>query len=230
MTISTTESLPRENAAYGGFLDAVGGIATVVLAIVGLAGVRTDMMVAIATVVFGAALLIEGGAILSDYALIIFPPGEKGGSVEEFGGSSLASVFLAGGAGIVLGVLGLLGIHAMILTAAAAIVFGSALILSANSVRNLHLLKRAAAPLTATTTTSGGQILANEMTSGTAGVQMLAGVAAIVLGILAVAGTNTVMLTLVALLVLGSALILTGSTLSWTVLSFMGGSQSAQKA
>jgi hypothetical protein len=180
--------------------------------------------------VFGAALLVEGGAILSDYARIIFPAGEKGGSLEEFGGSSLASVFLAGGAGIALGILSLPGVHAMILTAVATIVFGSALILSANSVRNLHLLKRAATPSTPQTMTSGAEILANEMTSGTAGVQMLTGVAAIVLRILAVAGTSTAMLTLVALLVLGSALIMTGSTLSLTVLGFIGGSRSVQKA
>jgi hypothetical protein len=60
------------------------------------------------------------------------------------------------------------------------------------------------------------------MASGSAGIQSLAGLGAIVLGVLAVAGsTNDVVLNLVALLALGATLVLTGSTLSTTVLSFM---------
>lgn len=48
----------REAATYGGFVDALGGIATIVLAIIGLSGVKPDILVSIATIVFGAALLI----------------------------------------------------------------------------------------------------------------------------------------------------------------------------
>ena len=59
------------------------------------------------------------------------------------------------------------------------------------------------------------------MASGSAGIQALAGLAAVVLGILAAAGTNEVVLSLVALLALGATLVLTGSTLSGTVLSLM---------
>jgi len=59
------------------------------------------------------------------------------------------------------------------------------------------------------------------MAFGSAGTQALAGLAAIVLGVLALAGNNAAVLTLVALLALGGTLILTGSTLSATVLSFM---------
>jgi hypothetical protein len=42
---------------------------------------------------------------------------------------------------------------------------------------------------------SGSEILASEMASGSAGIQALAGLAAIVLGILAVVGTNPIVLT-----------------------------------
>ena len=75
MSMTHTETLIGESAAYGGFVDAVGGIVTIVLAVVGLAHTAPEMMIAIATVVFGAALLIEGGTLLSEYARIIFPPG-----------------------------------------------------------------------------------------------------------------------------------------------------------
>jgi hypothetical protein len=97
------------------------------------------------------------------------------------------------------------------------IAYGSALVLSSNSVRQLYLLR--------TWTRSGGargsEVLAGEMAAGSAGVQLVAGLATIVLGILAVAGTNPTMLSLAALIVLGATVVLTGSALSGMVLSFM---------
>ena len=221
MSMTQTKTLMGESAAYGGFVDAVGGLTTIVLAVVGLTHTAPEMMVAIATIVFGAALLIQGGTMLSEYAQIIFPPGTAASSAGQFGGGSLSSVFLAGAAGIILGILTLLGLAPGVLTAAAIIAFGGALVLSCNAVWNLHLLKRSALALEGQSSSSGSEILANEMAFGSAGIQALAGLAAIVLGVLALAGTNSVVLTLVALLALGVALILTGSTLSATVLSFM---------
>jgi hypothetical protein len=61
---------------------------------------------------------------------------------------------------------------------------------------------------------SGSEILAAEMAYGSAGMQALAGLAAVVPGILAVTGNNTTILTLAALLTLGGTLVLSGSTLS----------------
>jgi hypothetical protein len=210
-------------ASYGGFADAIGGIATIVLAIVALAGVHSDMIVAIATVIFGAALLVHAGTMLSEYAHIIFPPGTDAVSAQEFTGGSLSAVFLVGAAGIVLGVLALLGIYPVQLTAIAAIAFGGTLVLSSNAVWHLYLLRRAT---TVTRETRddwrvGSEILAGEMASGSAGMQALAGLAAAVLGILAVVGTNPGVLTLVSLLILGTTIVLTGGALSGAALSFM---------
>ena len=221
MSMTHTETLIGESAAYGGFVDAVGGIVTIVLAVVGLAHTAPEMMIAIATVVFGAALLIEGGTLLSEYARIIFPPGTAVSTAGQFGGGSLSAVFLAGAGGIILGILALLGINPGVLTSAAIIAFGTALMLSSNSVSSLHQLKRASLTTAEKSSTSASEILANEMALGTAGMQALAGLAAVVLGILALAGGNAVILALAALLVLGATLILTGTTLSATVLSFM---------
>lgn len=95
MAITQTETLLDETAAYGGFADALGGIATIVLAIVGLANTAPETMVGIATIIFGAALLIQGGTMLSEYAGIIFPPGASVTMSSQFGGSSIAIVFLA---------------------------------------------------------------------------------------------------------------------------------------
>jgi hypothetical protein len=218
------ETLTREkNAAYGGFADAIGGLATVVLAIVGLAGVHQPLLVAVAIIVFGVALMIQGGAMLSEYAGFMFPSGARAPFVGHFGGSNLSSVFLAGGAGIIFGILALLHIEAAGLTAIALIVFGAALVLSSNAVWNLYMLKHAAMTSGETEPMSGGEVLASQMASGSAGIQAVAGIAAVVLGVLALAGTgvDSIVLILVALLIVGITIVLSGSTWSGTVMSFM---------
>ena len=54
MTVTMSQTMSRE-ANYGWFADAIGGTAAAVLAILGLAGVHSEMMVAIATIIYGAA-------------------------------------------------------------------------------------------------------------------------------------------------------------------------------
>ena len=216
MTERHTDMVAAERANYGAFADAVGGIATVVLAILGLSGVLPETILGIVTIIFGVALLIEGGAMLSEYGNLVMPASDSI-TMDQFGGGGLSAIFLAGAAGIVLGVLALLGIHATILTAAAVIGFGGGLVLSSNSVASLHALKTsdwAAAPR------SGHDVLAAKMSFGSAGVQAIAGLSAIVLGILAIAGRSPASLSLIALLVLGAALILAGTT-SGAVLGFV---------
>jgi len=185
-----------------------------------LSGVFPAMLVAIATIVFGAALLIQGGTMLSEYTRMIFPAG-AGAATEEFGGGGLSSVFLVGAGGIVLGVLALLGIYASMLCAVAIIAFGGALVLSSNSVWQLYRIRRKAQRFGGARVVSGGEILASEMASGSAALQCLAGLAAIVLGILAVTGKDPAILTPVGLLVLGATVLLTGSALSTAVMGFM---------
>ena len=92
--------------------------------------------------VFAVALLIQGGAALSEYSGITIPA-ESAGSVEKLGqGGGLSAIFLVGVAGVVLGVLSLLNVSAEVLTAVATIAFGSALVLTSNSVRHLYQLRR----------------------------------------------------------------------------------------
>jgi hypothetical protein len=225
MSTFSSEGIGTETAGYGGLVDAVGGIATVVLAIVALAGIHQDVLAPIAVIVFGAALLIQGGAMASDFAQIGLPAGL---SAEQFGPGGLSALFLVGASGIVLGVLALVGIAPMILTSVAIIAFGAAAVISSNSVRQLYLLRSAATRLAATQ--GGSTFLAGEMASGSAGVQLLAGLTAIVLGILAVTGTNPAVLTVSALIVLGATIVLSGSTLSGIVLGFMPTSEATARA
>ncbi|KAF0135772.1 MAG: hypothetical protein FD139_48 [Methylocystaceae bacterium] len=222
----TRDIASHENAvAYGGLTDAIGGVVTIVLVICGLVGISPPMMVAIATIVFGVALLIQGGAMLSEYAQIVFPGGVRSAMPEQMGGNSLALIFLVGAGGIVLGIPSLLGINTALLSPIAIIGFGTALLLGSNAVWRLYVLRRNSALMDTSVAQSqhvGAEMLASEMASGSAGIQALAGLAAIVLGILALAGSPAdLTLNLVALLALGATLVLTGSTLSATVLSFM---------
>jgi hypothetical protein len=220
-TFSTSEGTFQEAASYGGLVDAVGGIVTIVLAIIALSGVYPTMLVAIATIVFGAALLIQGGTMLSEYTKMIFPAGASAPTEEFSAGGGLSSVFLVGAAGIVLGVLALLGIFPTELTSIAIIAFGGALVLSSNAVWQLYRMKRSSHRFAGARTVSGGEVLAWEMASGSAAMQCIAGLAAIVLGILAVTGRDPAILSLVSLLVLGATVLLTGSALSGAVMGFM---------
>ena len=220
-TVISSEHTFQEAATYGGVVDAIGGAATIILAIVALSGVSQSILGAIATVVFGAALLIQGGTMLTEFTKLMVPPGAAGTAEEVVGGGGLSSLFLVGAAGIVLGVLSLVGIASQTLTAAAVIAFGGALLLSSNSVWHLYRAKQASYRAGAARTLSGAEFLAGEMASGSAVLQCLSGLAAIILGILAVTGTNPNVLILVGLLVLGATVLLTGSTLSGAVMGFM---------
>ena len=213
MTYSSS-SVSTDVASYGGFVDALGGIATVVLAIIGLAGVKPEVLVSIATIVFGAALLIQGGAMLTEFATTDGVPEESASS-----GGGLSALFLVGFAGIVLGVLALLGVHSGILTTVSAIAFGGALVISSTAVWQLLTSRSVAARFQARNPML--RIMASEVAAGSSGLQAMAGLAVIVLGILAVAGVFTQGLTLIAFLVAGAAIVLTGGSLSGTMTGFM---------
>jgi hypothetical protein len=210
----SSSSASGDVASYGGFVDALGGIATIVLAIIGLAGVKSIDLLSIATIVFGAALLIQGGAMLSEYAGL-----DATDAGTSSGGGGLASLFGVGVAGIVLGVLALLGVRPGILNSVAVIAFGGALVISASAVWALLTSRSMAARFEARNTML--QRVTAEIAAGSSGVQAMGGLAAIVLGILAVSGVYTDVLALVALLVVGAAIVMTGSTLSATVMGFM---------
>jgi hypothetical protein len=223
MSVTYSSSVSGEAAAYGGFVDALGGIATIVLAIIGLTGVKPDALLSISTIVFGAALLIQGGAMLSEFAQI-----ETTDASIATGSGGVSALFLVGVAGIVLGVLALVGIHAPLLTSVAVIAFGVALLLSSAAVWQLLTSRSVAtrfqthAPMV--------RVMVSEVAAGSAGLQAMAGLAVTVLGILAVSGIYTVPMTLIALLTAGGSILLTGSTLSGTLVGFMRSTRTAAPA
>jgi hypothetical protein len=220
MNATYMENRSTDTAAFGGMLDAAGGIATVALAIIALAGVAPDVLMAIATIVFGAALIVQAGALVAELSGIGSSATAIAASAaaDSLSGGGVGVMFMVGVAGIVLGILALLGITPLVLCASALIAFGAALLLGSGSVRSVHQLqsavRRAGAVVTRTQT---NELLANEMASGSASAQLLSGIAALVLGIVGLTGVYSMALVLVGLLVVGASNILAGGALSGLV-------------
>jgi len=204
----TERTVATAETSSGLFAEGVGGIATIVLAILALSGLSPDYLLAIATIVFGAALLIEGTSMAANYANVL--SASPAGGIIPTGAHGLSALLLGAISGIILGVLALIGIADNVLVSSAIIVFGCTLLLSS----------------TAMSATANAGL-------GSAGGQFLAGVTAIVLGILALAGQGfggqgaaqgaagnlRGTLDLVALLVLGAAILVTGNGMNKAVMN-----------
>jgi hypothetical protein len=189
--------------ASGSIVEAVGGAAALVLAILGLAAVVPQTLAAVATIAIGVALLAEGAAIASRYAHILMSREPTRLGTAEFGGGFSAE-FVAGGAGVVLGLLALLGVAPVTLTAVAAIVFGGALLLGSAATSRLR--------------TAGGRESETEMRreaiQAASGAQVLVGLGSAVLGIIALVGVVPETLALVALLSVGASVVLSGTAVT----------------
>jgi hypothetical protein len=189
--------------AGGSTVEAVGGAAALVLAILGLAAVLPETLAAVATIAIGVALLAEGTAIAARYAKIL--AGTELGRIgaAELGGG-MSAEFLGGAAGIVLGLLALLGVASMTLEAVAAIVFGGALLFGSAATSKLDALASRSEARTA----------AREAVVAASGAEVMVGLGSAVLGILALVGLAPATLTLVALLGVGTAIVLSGTAIT----------------
>lgn len=163
-------------------MAAIVSVAVIALAIVGLAGELSATMAAIATIVVGAAILIEGGA---------WQAGALSFQAADIREAALKQVpsaeGLGGVGGIVLGILALLGVAPATLLSVAVLVFGATLLLS------------------------GSTFPERAWFAGPADGQLLLGLSVTVLGLLAVIGIAQLSLILVGLLVLGVAGLFGGS-------------------
>jgi hypothetical protein len=183
----------------GTAVEAAAGLAVVVLSIIGLARSDSAFMTSIAGIVLGAALLAQGGTVAAEFSkLLTMTTGGTVGAVELSAGMTIE--VLGGGAAIVLGILGLVGLAPDVLLACAVIAVGGSRILAASGYQRLNTLKAQAAGLP-----EMAQKVAQGAVAGAVAAQVLAGAAAVVLGILALAVTSHgPLLTLVGLLVLGA--------------------------
>ncbi len=190
--------IKRKTSIGGVAVETVGAVTALVLAILGLAGIYPVDLAAVAAIGAGVALLFEGLAVaaqLRPYSSDVMPREPAAGEVGVEA--------LAGLAGITLGILALARIDTLVLLPVAALVLGGGLLFATHPLAEVT---------NATNFYDRGdtktEILHGAATTAS-GAHALAGIAAIVLAIVALVATSSVITySLVAFLVLGATVLL----------------------
>ncbi len=185
----------------------IGGAAAIVLTILGLANLYPGYMAAISVIALGGVMALQGITLGSRFSRLIAETGGRHGASEI--GTGLTAEFIAGAAGVALGILSLLGLDPAVLTPIAVIVLGSGLLIGAGVPSRL-------AHLAAGSTSSHPQFqhALSEAIMASSGADVLVGGGAVVLGIIALVGEIPITLTLVALLAMGAATLMTGTAVA----------------
>ncbi|HEY3776739.1 MAG TPA: hypothetical protein VGL35_01635 [Rhizomicrobium sp.] len=216
MASTYTERSVLRAETTGSLVEVAGGVAIIVLSVIGLARIgNVGALPSISAIILGAALMAEGGTIATEFSRLMgMSMGTTG--VSEFTGGMTTEI-VVGAAVLVLGVLSVLGVNPATLVPCAIIVAGALLLIGAASVQRMNSVK--VASLTAG---EGTQALLQSAISTAAGFQVLAGIASIVLGILALSSTTHVaVFSIVGLLVLGAAVTMSGGTLTGSLMRMM---------
>jgi hypothetical protein len=198
-----------EAEPFGLLSEGAAGIATIVLAVIALAGVHAAPLASIITIVVGVGLMVQAFNSAAERSKAV-PAGVATAQSVEVGGEVMVDV-LTGVTGIVLGILALVGINAPHLVPAALIVFGGALMLSGA----IEMMPRPAA----IASTPGGQpqIASYQGPVATGGMEIIVGIAAIVLGILSLIFMSSWVLVLVGFIAVGAAMLMVSATFGITV-------------
>jgi len=219
-TTITEEHLREDRRAVETILGGtVGGgiiaVAGVVLAIIGLAGTYPRWLLGAATIAVGISFLIEGAAIASRLAELVHESTKGRVEMSELG-SGVTGETLAGIVGIVLGVLGSLNVYPEVLLPVAAIVYGAGLILGAganvriNELVMVHREDEAAA-----------RFAIRQAILAMTGLQVFVGLAAVTLGIIASGSAYPITLSLVAMLLVSGAFVLSDTAIASRLLSVL---------
>jgi hypothetical protein len=219
-TTITEEHLQEERRTIETLLGGtVGGgiiaIAGVVLAIIGLSGAYPRWLLGAATIAVGVSFLIEGAAIASRLSELVHESTRGRVEMGELG-SGVTGETLAGITGIVLGVLGSLNVYPAVLLPVAAIVFGAGLILGAGAnvrINELVVVHRE--------DEARARFAIRQAVLAMTGLQVFIGLAAVTLGIIALASDYPITLSLVAMLAISGAFVLSNSAIAGRLLSVL---------
>jgi hypothetical protein len=161
------------------------------------------------------AFLSEGGAVASRAAHLAADSVDRRDSEMVGGGMALES--LAGIAGIVLGILALLGYQPLMLLAIAAIVYGVGMLTESGALARLSTLFRGISSSPARVEQSADPAL-----STTVGLDVICGLAGIALGVLALLGYWPQTLVQIAMLAFGGVVLLSGAVLASRIGNLLG--------
>lgn len=220
-TSTATEHEERRSIqviGVGSALQSLCGAAAVVLTITGLStsGEMAFYTTAIATILVGVGLISYGVSLAARFNELMGDYAQGYGQNEELGTGVTAEV-LGGLAGIAMGVLALAGVAPHVLPPIVPVVFGAALLLSSGAVTEMNDLRLQRARLDPTV-----RQVTHRATLGAAGVQVLAGLAGVILGILAILGNEPGVLTEVGILCIGAALLFSGGAISTRMFTLLG--------
>lgn len=195
--------------AGGSSLEMFGGLTAFVVALIGFAFLPFQMA-GVATIAIGVALFAQGTAIASRWreALRRIEGTRDAPRIERQEiASGVSTEVFAGIVGVVLGIVALAGVRPLVVLPASLIVFGGALLLGGAAQPDLVYLAPERNPRAARITYNAIQ--------ASGGIMVLAGVAAAVIGILALLEVGPVlMLTLVGQLAIAGALVFAGGALT----------------
>lgn len=194
----------------GSMVEASGGLAAVVLSILALSGVAPAYLAPIAAITLGAALMVESVALAIRYWRLPEEVVSGRWAMMEFAGGMVAQ-FAAGLTGFVLGILAVSGIASLALTTIAALVFGMALLFASGLPLRLNRFETTGEK----TEISRFARLATRL--ATVG-QLVIGGVAFVLAILALIGIAPAILTIVTLLIVGVAVLISGTAVGGRIL------------
>jgi len=175
----------------------------VVLGIVGLGGVFPAYLAAVAVILVGAGLAMEGAGIAARYRKILAEELHSAAGATATGTTTIQS--LAGIGGIILGILALMGYTPLTLLAVAVLAYGGALVLGSPEATALDAIADDARYLP-----RQAARVSHRAAQATAMASAVAGGAIGVLGILVLAGTGALAAITVAMIVAGSATLVRG--------------------
>jgi hypothetical protein len=188
------ERLEEAIGAAGAGVLVFGGAASLVLSIIGLAGLYPAFLVAVASICLAGALFFKGSASAAQQPVPEWHPGMSAFTFYDLGIGS--TIELIGGAGgVVLGILALAHIVPQVLMTVSSIVIGATLLLA--------ITRSAAARGRMEEAARAGMLSAMAL-------QVFVGAGAIVLGIVGAVGYYPATLANVAFLAMGGAALLAG--------------------
>jgi hypothetical protein len=203
--------LANDAEPVGLLTEGAAGIAVIVLAIIALAGVSAEALTSIAAIVIGVGLMVQAFNSAAEHSkMMTANAATSAHAAADFGGDVMVDC-MCGLTGIVLGILALVGMNAAHLLPPALIVFGGALLVSGAVSARPRTLAMSGSGSEAMSVTYQGSAAAG-------GMEILIGLAAIVLGILSLLTTGTWVLVLVGFIAVGAAMLLVSATFSGAVM------------
>jgi hypothetical protein len=180
-------------------------LGAVVLAIIGLVGLFPTQLAAIAVIALGVMLLSEGASIIFRAYELLAEAGAGETAAVSAVSRAITAEFLAGVAGVVLGILALVRVVPLTLMSVAVITYGAMLMVTSGGALGFDW------PALGENETV--RRLMHSLRGMAADAQLLAGLAGVVLGILGLIGIKALTLVLVALLAMGASALLRSSAL-----------------